>query len=110
MEDGFAPLKRYRLFKRRCLNAANSAADGRKGLVMTCTDGRRIDVDGAWDIVARTLALSRDGAIFGVVEVRRDDPADLTLIKQRLARQSRTISSLRLALARATQKTGFAST
>jgi hypothetical protein len=77
---------------------------------MTCTDGRRTNVDGAWDAVGRTLALSCDGAIFGVVEVRRDDPADLTLIKQRLASQTRTISSLRLALARATQDTRFART
>ncbi len=55
---------------------------------------------GKWDAVARALALSPDGAVFGVVEVRRDDPADPAILLRGLARQARVISSLRRALAR----------
>jgi len=72
---------------------------------MTCAKDCDIGLGCEWDTVARTVALSCDGVTFGVVEVRRDSPSDPAVLQQRLVSQSKAISSLRLALVRATQAT-----
>jgi hypothetical protein len=73
-------------------------------VVMSCAKDRDIGLGCTWDTVARTVALSCDGAAFGVVEVRRDSSTDPAILQRKLASQSRAISSLRLALAKAMQR------